>query len=82
MKYDAIVKQGTNRDRTVYTSLKDMKAKEGDEEATRLPSAEEEAAAMEKTQLALAGIIGAKVAASKPFALPSASHAKDAKFIQ
>jgi len=27
VKHDAIVKQGTNRDRTVYTSLKDMKVR-------------------------------------------------------
>jgi SNW domain-containing protein 1 len=82
VKYDAIVKQGTNRDRTVYTSLKDMKAKEGDSEALRMPSSEEEEAAAAKTRAALEGIIGAKVAASKPFTLPQAAHSKEAKFIQ
>jgi hypothetical protein len=66
VKYDAIVKQGTNRDKlAVYTSLKDMKAKEGDSDALRLPTDEEEAKAAEKTRLALEGIIGAKVAANK-----------------
>jgi SNW domain-containing protein 1 len=82
VKYDAIVKQGSNRDRTVYTSLKDMKAKEGDSEKLRLPSAEEEEEAAAKTRAALEGIIGAKVAASKPFTVPHAAHSKEAKFIQ
>ena len=82
VKYDAIVKQGTNRDKlAVYTSLDDMKAKEGDTDALRLPTDEEEAKAAEKTRLALEGIIGAKVAANKPFALPSAPNAGDPKFI-
>jgi SNW domain-containing protein 1 len=82
VKYDAIVKQGTNRDKlAVYTSLKDMKAKEGDSDALRLPTDEEEAKAAEKTRLALEGIIGAKVAANKPFALPAAPNAGDPKFI-
>jgi len=82
VKYDAIVKQGTNRDRTVYTSLADIKAKEGDEEKLRLPSAQEEMEAAEKTRQALEGIIGAKVAASKPFTVPTAPQSQDAKFIQ
>lgn len=62
VKFDAIVKQGTNRDRTMYTSLKDVKAKEGDEEKLRLPTAEEEQAAAEKTQAMIAGIIGERPA--------------------
>ena len=82
VKFDAIVKQGSNRDKlAVYTSLKDMKAKEGDSESLRLPTDDEEAQAAEKTRAALEGIIGAKVAASKPFSLPSAPNAGDPKFI-
>jgi hypothetical protein len=56
--------------------------KEGDTEALALPDAETEALAAEKTRAALAGIIGAKVAAAKPFAIGQAAHTKEAKFIQ
>eukprot|EP00616_Rhizochromulina_sp_CCMP1243_P018034 CAMPEP_0118963560 /NCGR_PEP_ID=MMETSP1173-20130426/1401_1 /TAXON_ID=1034831 /ORGANISM="Rhizochromulina marina cf, Strain CCMP1243" /LENGTH=603 /DNA_ID=CAMNT_0006911899 /DNA_START=94 /DNA_END=1905 /DNA_ORIENTATION=+ len=82
VKYDAIVKQGTNRDRTVYTSLDDMKAKDGDGGALQKPSIDEEIEAAEKTRQALEGIIGAKVAAARPNTVPQASQKKDAKFIQ
>jgi len=59
-----------------------LQGKEGDSEALALPDSEAEAAAAEKTRNALAGIIGAKVAAAKPFAIGQAAHTKESKFIQ
>jgi len=42
VRYDAIVKQGANKNRIVQTSLKDMKGKAvGDDEGLELPTEEE-----------------------------------------
>mmetsp|Transcript_31566 Transcript_31566/g.83373 ORF Transcript_31566/g.83373 Transcript_31566/m.83373 type:complete len:547 (+) Transcript_31566:113-1753(+) len=83
VKYDAIVKQGGNRDKTVYTSLDDMKAKDADALALALPSEEEADSAVDKTKAALEKIIGAKVAASKPTTgIVATAAASEAKFIK
>lgn len=83
VKYDAIVKQGGNRDKTMYTSLDDMKEKEADGAALRMPTADEELEASERTRAAMEQIIGAKVAASKPVtAVQAPASASEAKFIK
>lgn len=83
VKYDAIVKQGSNKDKHMYTSLADMKAKDGDDAKLRLPTEEEQMESQEKTRAAMEKIIGAKVAASKPITTVSINAAQsEAKFIK
>lgn len=52
VKHDAIVKQGTNRDKIVYTQLSNIKEKRGDADKLRAPTADEEALTAERTRLA------------------------------
>ncbi|KAL7527419.1 hypothetical protein ACHAWF_002167 [Thalassiosira exigua] len=66
VSYDAIVTQGTNADKKVYTKHSDLRGCRPTEEEVALPTAEEEADAAEKTKRALAGLLSAKVAADKP----------------
>ena len=66
VKHDAIVKQGTNRDRIVQTSLSSVKEKPGDSEKLAIPSSDEELATAERTRLALEKIVGGKLAAATP----------------
>jgi SNW domain-containing protein 1 len=66
VKHDAIVRQGTNRDKIVQTQLHSVKEKPGDSDKLAAPTADEEAATAERTRLALEKIVGGKVAASTP----------------
>lgn len=52
VKHDAIVKQGTNRDKIVYTQLSNIKEKKGDAEKLQPPTADEEALTAERTRQA------------------------------
>lgn len=52
MKHDAIVKQGTNRDKIVYTQLSNIKEKRGDAEKLMAPTADEAALTAERTRQA------------------------------
>lgn len=52
MKHDAIVKQGTNRDKIVYSQLSNIKEKRGDAEKLQTPTADEEALTAERTRQA------------------------------
>lgn len=52
MKHDAIVKQGTNRDKIVYSQLSNIKEKRGDAEKLQAPTADEEALTAERTRQA------------------------------
>ena len=66
IRYDAIVKQGTNRNKIVQTSIADMKEKKGDAVSLALPSMEEEIEVTNKTKLALEALVQGKIASSKP----------------
>lgn len=81
VRFDAIVRQGTNKTKIVQTSMNDLKEKEALENALLLPSEEEENAATEKTKKALENLLNSKITASKPL---SAAHAKEgeAQFIR
>jgi SNW domain-containing protein 1 len=61
VKFDAIVKQGSNRNRIVQSSLDDIKAKEADKDMLALPQDKEEQETAEKTRLALEVLLGGKV---------------------
>lgn len=52
MKHDAIVKQGTNRDKIVYSQLSNIKEKRGDAEKLMAPTADEAALTAERTRQA------------------------------
>lgn len=52
MKHDAIVKQGTNRDKIVYSQLSNIKEKRGDAQKLQAPTADEEALTAERTRQA------------------------------
>lgn len=52
MKHDAVVKQGTNRDKIVYSQLSNIKEKKGDAEKLQAPTADEAALTAERTRQA------------------------------
>ena len=52
VKHDAIVKQGTNRDKIVYSQLSNIKEKRGDAEKLQAPTADEAALTAERTRQA------------------------------
>lgn len=66
VKYDAIVKQGANRNKKVYTSLNSTRENDGDDSALSLPTAEDEEATAAKTQAALGAIVEAKIISARP----------------
>ena len=62
VRYDAIVKQGANKNRIVQTSLKDTKGRAvGDDEGLELPTEEEVQETAQRTQQALSVILDGKV---------------------
>ncbi len=64
LKHDAIVKQGTNSDKIVYSRLHNTREKEGDKESLVVPTEDEEMLTAERTRLALDKIAGGKVEGS------------------
>lgn len=52
VKHDAIVKQGTNRDKIVYSQLSNIKEKRGDAEKLLAPTADEAALTADRTRQA------------------------------
>lgn len=75
VRYDAIVKQGSNKNKLMQTSLDDIKEKAGDLNKLALPDQDEEAATAEKTRLALESLLNSKIKKAKPTAaLQAASN--------
>ena len=66
VRYDAIVKQGSNRTKSVQSTLEDLKEKEGEEDKIALPQESEEEATTNKTRLALEALLDGKIRQSKP----------------
>ncbi|KAG7355826.1 SKIP/SNW domain containing protein [Nitzschia inconspicua] len=66
ISYDAIVKGGTNADKTVYSRYEDMRGGEAKAEDVALPTEEEEAETADRTQAALMKILSEKTALNKP----------------
>jgi len=64
VNYDAVVTRGSNASRKVYSKLADLKG--GDPDNVDLPTAEEEAAAAERTRQALQSLLDTKISADKP----------------
>lgn len=66
ISYDAIVKGGTNADKTVYSRYEDMRGGEAKAEDVALPTEEEEAETADRTQAALQKILSKETALNKP----------------
>ena len=79
ISYDAIVKGGTNSDKTVYSRYEDLRGGEAKPEDVALPSAREEAETANRTQLALQKLLVAKTALNKPSgsAIANANTSRD-----
>lgn len=82
VRYDAIVKQGSNKDRIVQTSLADMKEKKGDIDKMALPDDDEERATAQRTMLALGGLLDGKIKASKPGSAAAPPEAEEPTYIR
>lgn len=82
IRYDAIVKQGTNRNRIVQTSLKDLKEKAEDIEAVSLPTTEEEQLTTERTKKALEALLNGKISSSRPVDVSAVVAEKEPSFIR
>ncbi|CAM9245147.1 unnamed protein product, partial [Choristocarpus tenellus] len=81
VKHDAIVKQGTNKDKIVYSQLSNIKEKRGDEQKLAAPTADEEALTAERTRIAFEKLIGAKVTAATPGSIGDQTR-KEPEFIK
>jgi len=66
IKYDAIVKQGANRDKIVHTSMESLKEGSGNEDVKEMPTEDEETETAERTQKALEALLDGKIAKAKP----------------
>ena len=73
VRFDAIVKQGSNKGKMMQTSLSDIKEKVGDQDKLALPGQDEESATAEKTRLALESLLNSKIKKAKPTATLQAS---------
>ncbi len=67
VRFDSIVKQGSNRTRLVQSSLNDIRqAKEADLDLLALPGEKEEVETADKTRQALEALLNGKIKSSKP----------------
>ena len=74
VKFDAIVKQGANRNKIVQSSLSDIKQKDGEKDMLALPQEKEEMETAEKTRAALELLLNGKIKSSLP---STANHTKN-----
>ena len=79
ISYGAIVKGGTNSDKTVYSRYEDLRGGEAKAEDVALPTAAEEAETANRTQLAFQKLLSDKTALNKPSgsAIANANTSKD-----
>jgi SNW domain-containing protein 1 len=82
VRYDAIVKQGTNKDKIVRSTLADMKEKSGDEDKLALPEEDEEQAIADKTKLALEVLLDGKIKKAKPTTIQAPGEAEEPTYIR
>ena len=68
VRFDSIVKQGSNRNRLVQSTINDIKAAKdgGDRDLLALPGEKEEAETADKTRQALEALLNGKIKSSKP----------------
>ena len=82
VRYDAIVKQGANRNKLIQTSMDDIKEKEGDKGAIALPDEEEEMQTAERTRLALEALLDGKIAKAKPCTVQTSTEPEEPTYIR
>lgn len=82
VRYDAIVKQGANRNKKLQTSLDDLREREGEQGVTALPGEEEEAEATSRTRQALEALLNGKIKQAKPSSVVSAREPEEPTYIR
>ena len=82
VKFDAIVKQGHNRNKIVQSSLSDIKQKEGEQDMLALPQEKEEIATAEKTRLALELLLNGKIKSSLPSTVNHTKNVEEPTYIR
>lgn len=82
VRYDAIVKQGSNRSKLVQSSIDDLKEKQADKVALALPDEKEEQETADRTKLALEAIIEGKIMKSKPSTIVNAKEPEEPTYIR
>lgn len=82
VNFDAIVKQGTNRNKIVFSKLSDMKGGDVNQDVLSKPTPEEEAAQAAKTKNALELLIGGKIAAARPVQLAKNPGADEPTYVR
>ena len=66
VSFDAIVKGGTNADKTVYSKYSDLRGGPPDPESVALPTPEEQEATKQRTAAALQALVSKQTALDKP----------------
>lgn len=82
VRYDAIVKQGANRNKKLQTSRDDLREREGEQGVTALPGEEEEAEATSRTRQALEALLNGKIKQAKPSSVVSAREPEEPTYIR
>ena len=65
VSYDSIVKQGSNKNKVVQSSMNDIKEKDSEIDKIVLPEKEEEDETAKRTKAALEAIINSKISSGK-----------------
>lgn len=82
VRYDAIVRQGSNKDRRVQSSITDLVARKADEKSLSLPADDEEQQTTERTRLALEALLEGKIKSAKPTTLSAAVVSDEPTYIR
>lgn len=82
VQYDAVVKQGANRNKIVQSNIKDLKEKEAEQDKIALPNEKEEQEAADKTRRALEAILEGKIKSSKASTVVHAAEAEEPTYIR
>jgi SNW domain-containing protein 1 len=81
--YDALVKQGANKNKIVHTSIEDVKEKtEVNKDKIAIPDEKEEQETAERTKLALESILEGKIKSSKPSTVNHAPESNEPTYIR
>jgi SNW domain-containing protein 1 len=73
VRYDAIVKQGINKNKIVKSTIEDMKESEVDEQNLTLPVNDEEQETADRTKKALEALLEGKIIKAKPSSILNAT---------
>jgi hypothetical protein len=82
VSYDALVKQGANKNKLIQTSLEDIKEKTASKEAIAMPDEKEEQEAVDKTRQALEALLDGKIKSTKPTTVNLKPEAEEPTYIR